>query len=336
MLCIKVPVKEAQKVKKELISKDLLDKEHFIKKDKDCVYFPVKKRFKTQYKFVHKILKKKKPRADLKASLTKKLSKDDLEFLRRSMDVIGDIVILEIPKELEKKEKLIANEVLRTNKSIKTVLKKGKHEGVFRTQKLKLLAGEKTKEATYKENNVTLKLDVENVYFSPRLSNERKRIYKQVRRGEDMLVMFAGCGVYPLVISKNTKAKHITGIEINPTAHNYALQNLLLNKAENVSVFLGDVRNIVPKLGKKYDRIVMPLPKQAHTFLEVAFKASKKGTIIHLYQFINENEIKKREKEIKEICKKRKIECRIINSEKCGQQAPHVFRVCIEFKITKT
>jgi tRNA G37 N-methylase Trm5 len=109
----------------------------------------------------------------------------------------------------------------------------------------------------------------------------------------------------------------------------------LLNKAENVRVFLGDVRNIVPKPGEIYDRIIMPLPREAGNFLDVAFKASKKGTVIHLYQFIDENRIDEREKEIEEICKKHKIRCRILNSVKCGQTASHIFRVCIDFEILK-
>jgi len=335
MLCIRVPVKEAEEVKKELIRKDLFDKEHYLKKDKEFVYFPVKKRFRTEYKyeFVHKLLKKKKPRTSLKSSLTRKLSKKDLAFLRTSMDIIGNLAILEIPKELEKKEKLIAKEVLRTNKNIRTVLKKGKHEGLFRTQRLKYLAGEKTTEAVYKENNVILKLDVGKVYFSPRLSNERKRIYKQVRKGEDVLVMFSGCAPYVCVIAKNTRAKHVTGVEINPEAHNYALQNVLANKLNNTSVFLGDVKHIVPKLNKKFDRIIMPLPKSAADYLDVTLKASRKGTIIHFYDFQKEREAKKSVEKIKKVCAKAKKKCRFLRTVKCGQAAPREFRFCVEFRI---
>jgi tRNA (guanine37-N1)-methyltransferase len=335
MLCIRVPLKDAEKVKKELIKDNLLNKDYPVTKDKEFIYFSVKKKFKAEYDFKYKFLRKKNLQTDLKSSLTTKLSQNDLKFLRKSMDIIGNIAILEIPTELEKKEKLIAKEVLQINKNIKTVLKKGRHEGVYRIQRLGYLAGEKTKEAVYKENNVVLKLDVEQVYFSPRLSSERKRIMQLIKKPEEVLVMFSGCGVYPLVISKNTNAKHITGIEINPVAHNYALQNVLLNKAENVSVFLGDVRNIIPKLREIYDRIVMPLPKQAENFLDVAFKVSKKGTIIHLYQFINENQIDEKEKEIKIICNRYNVGCQILNSVKCGQAAPHIFRVCIDFQITK-
>ena len=85
-------------------------------------------------------------------------------------------------------------------------MKTGIHEGEYRTQKYECIAGIDKREAIYKENNVTLVLDVEKVYFSPRLSTERKRIYQQVVPGETILVMFSGCSPYPIVISKNTMA----------------------------------------------------------------------------------------------------------------------------------
>jgi tRNA (guanine37-N1)-methyltransferase len=333
MLCIKVPVKEAEKAKKELMQKDLLDKDYFLKKDEEYVYFPVKKKFRTKHGFAKKLLKKKKQRAGLKGTLQAKLDKKDLEMLRRSMDIIGDIAILEIPAELEKKKKLIAQEVLRQNKNIKTALKKGRHEGIFRTQQLEHLAGEKTKEALYRENNITLRLDVEKVYFSPRLSNDRKRIARMVKKGEDVLVMFSGCAPYVCVIAKNSKARHVCGVEINPTAHNYALQNVLLNKLSNTGVFLGDVKSVVPKLGRKYDRILMPLPKSACDFLGIALKAAKKGAVIHLYDFKKEEELSETKASIREACRKAGRKCKILQTVRCGQQAPRTFRYCVEFEV---
>jgi len=255
MLCIKVPIKEAEKIKKELLKKGLFDKEHAIVKAKGFVYFPVSKKFKAKYSFTNKALKKKALHTDLKSSLKNKLNKKELQFVKRSLDVIGNIAILEIPKELEnrKKEKLIAEEVLRLNKNITTVLKKGKHEGVFRVQKLEHLAGKNTKEAVYKEHGIMMKLDVEQVYFSPRLSTERKRIMQLVKKPEDILVMFSGCAPYVCVLAKNTPARHVWGIEINPVAHRYGWENLKLNKISNAFLINEDVKTAVPHL---YQRIL--------------------------------------------------------------------------------
>jgi len=251
MLCIKVPVKQAEKAKKEIIAKGLFDKEHQIVKDKGFVYFPVKKKFKTKHSIVNKPLKKISLPTNLKSSLKKKLSKNDLKLLKRSMDIIGNIAILEIPAELEKKEKLIAQEVLHINKNIRTVLKKGRHEGVFRVQKLEHLAGEKTKEAVYRENNVVLKLDVEQVYFSPRLSTERKRIMQLIKKPEVVLVMFSGCAPYVCSIAKNTPAKYVYGIEINPVAHKYGVENIRLNNIHNALLINEDVKTALPGFYKR-------------------------------------------------------------------------------------
>src|SRR3989344_49506 len=262
---------------------------------------------------------------NLKFLLKNRLTKKEIDMLPSSFDVVGSILIFSgFPKELQKKEKVIGNEIIRNFKHIKTVLRKTKkYSGQFRLAKLKIIAGERTKETAHKENNVSIKLDVEKVYFSPRLSEERKRIFLQVKPKEELLIMFSGCGVYPLVIAKNTNAKEIYGIEINPTAHKYALENLKLNKNNNIKLFLGDVKKITPKLKVKFDRIIMPLPASSQDYLTDAFKVAKKGTIIHIYTF---NLV-----EIKERLKKEKA--KILNIIKTGQVSTKKYRYCIDFRI---
>src|SRR3989338_4047927 len=178
----------------------------------------------------------------LKDILGKKLTKKELSLVPSSFDMVGSIIIFsDFPKQLSKKEKISGNDILKNFRHFKAVFKKTKkYSGKFRTPKLKLLAGSNNKETMHKENNVKLKLNIEKVYFSARLSEERKRIAKKVRKNEKILVVFSGCGVYPLVIAKNTKAGEIYGIEINPIAHKYALENVKLNKISNVKLFLGD------------------------------------------------------------------------------------------------
>ena len=153
-----------------------------------------------------------------------KVTREELGLVPSSYDIVGSIIIFsDFPKELAIKERIIGEGILKLHKSIKTVCKKTKkYSGKYRLPKLKIIAGEKTKETTHKENNAVLKLDAEKVYFSPRLSTERKRIFEQIRKNEDILVMFSGIGVYPITIARNTAAKEIYGVEINPIAHKYA------------------------------------------------------------------------------------------------------------------
>jgi len=337
MLAAKTKLKNAEKIKEFLINKKLLNHNFIPLKEKGFIYFPLNNEINHRdIEIINKKLNKSlKKSRNLKSSLKGKLTKKEMSYLKTSFDSVGNIAILEIPKELESKEELIAKELLRINKNIKTVLKKsGVHEGKLRTQKMQYLAGIDTKETIHKENNVQLKLNVEEVYFSPRLSSERKRIAKQVKKDEEILVMFSGCAPYPCVLAKNTEAKKILGIEINPVGHKYGLENLQLNKIKNVELICGDVKKVVPLLNKKFDRILMPLPKSAENFLDVALGAAKKGTIIHFYDFLHEKDIpKKAVEKIDKACKKRKIEYKVLQTVKCGQHAPRIYRICVDFQI---
>jgi len=272
----------------------------------------------------------------IKDLLSKKLTEKELSLVPSSYDVVGEILIFsDFPKELKKKEKPIAETLLAQHKNIKTIAKKtGKYSGKYRLPKIKIIAGKRKKEAVYKENNVVLKLNVEKVYFSSRLANERLRITKLVKPRESVLVMFSGCGPYSIGIAKNTKAKEIYSIEINPTACKYQEENIKLNKIKNIKLFKGDVKRVIPKLNRKFDRILMPLPKGAESFLEDALKSAKKGTMIHFYDFLNENEFDRVKKKIDNACKRIKLKYKILNIVKCGQYSPYVFRLCIDFKIT--
>jgi tRNA (guanine37-N1)-methyltransferase len=271
----------------------------------------------------------------LKQILKKKLNKKELSLVRSSFDIVGSIAIIEIDDEIKKKEKIIAKEVLKLNPSIKTVLKKsGIHYGVYRRQKMIYLAGDKTKVTEHKESGIKMLIDVEKCYFSSRLGTERLRIVKQIVPKEEILVMFSGVAPYPLVFARNSKAKVIYGIEKNPIAHEFAEKNVLLNKFwERIRLIRGDVRKVIPLLGKKFNRILMPMPKTAEEFLPIALKVAKKNTNIHFYDFGRENEFKDIRNKVKNICKKAKKQCRILRTVKCGNYAPGVYRVCVDFRI---
>lgn len=273
---------------------------------------------------------------NLKYYLKNKLTNKELKLVPSSFDVVGDIMIFsDFPRELTKKEKIIGQTILENYHHIKTILKKTKkYSGRFRTPKLKVIAGENRKKTTHKENNVLVKLDVEKVYFSPRMSSERKRIADLIKSNELILVMFSGSGVYPLVIAKNAKCREVYGIEINPVAHEYALENVKKNKLENkIKLFLGDVRKIMPKLNKKFYRILMPLPKGGENFLNLALKYAKNKGIIHFYDFLHEGEFCKAEEKVKAACRKAKKKYKILKIIKCGQYSPGFYRVCADFRV---
>jgi tRNA (guanine37-N1)-methyltransferase len=338
MFALKVNLSDAEKARDALSKAKIMDYNYGMESDRINAFIPLRSKdlpdLNLQYKIVERDFKSAKRPKRLVENLDGLLSAEELNLVRRSYDIVGDIAIIEVPEGLDGKEKVIAKAIMGINSNIKTVLKKSDiHQGEFRTQKLKYVAGKRTKETVHKENNVMLKLDVEKVYFSPRLSTERKRVMEIVVPSENVLVMFSGCGPYPMVIAKNTKADHIVGIEKNEVAHKYALENSVLNKVKNVDFILGDVRDIVPKLRERYDRIIMPLPKDADTFLDMAFMVSKPGTIVHLYLFLDKDDLDEGKRKVSEACKRYGKMSKILNVVKCGQYSPSTFRVCVDFKI---
>lgn len=273
---------------------------------------------------------------NLRDYLKGKLTEKESSLFRRAFDVVGDIAVVEIPRELEKKQKAIAAAVLEMHRNIKSVYKElGGRKGKLRLQKLKWLAGEKGTETVAAENGVRLKLDVEKVYFSPRMSTERKRIYQQVKKGETVLVMFSGAGPYVVEIAKLTGAKIVYGVEVNRVAHKYAVENIKLNKVEQKTMlYCGDVRKVVPQLKMKFDRILMPLPKGAEAFLGVALAAAKRNSIIHFYDFEKDEDIPAAsEAKVRAAAAKAKKKAKIFSVVKCGQLAPRAYRVCADVKV---
>ena len=268
---------------------------------------------------------------NLKQLLEGRLKEEVLKEIPRAFDQVGDIAIIKLPESLmenEEVKKEIAFCILKSHKHIKSVfLKKGEVSGKFRVAKHEYVLGENKTETVHKEYGCRYKLDINKVYFNFRLGNERYRIAKQVREGEKVLVMFAGIGCFAIAIAKHSKPSLVVAVELNPDAFAYLKENIELNKVgDKVIAVEGDVREKVPEIVEKYgkfDRILMPLPKDASSFLDLAKLASKENAIIHFYTFA-----KSEEEAVKNIGE----EVEIIKIVRCGEYAPFVFRFCIDFK----
>lgn len=337
VLAVKVKKKETEKVKEFLVKNNLLNNSYLIGKEGKHIFLPVKEKNSKlkKYQVVEKRLKKIKKNKTIAEMLKNKLSSEELNLLPRTFEEIGDILIIELAEELKKKKKMIGQFFLKKHKQAATVLmKKEEHKGRYRLRKLEWLAGEKKKETIHRENGVLLKLDVEKVYFSSKLGGERMRIAELVKPDEEVLVMFSGCGPYPLTIARNSPVKEAVGVELNPVAHGYAVDNMTLNRLwGKVKFYRGDVRKVVPKLGRKFERVVMPLPKTGEEFLDLALNMVKKKGIVHYYAFLGEENMEKEIEKIKKICKKNKRKSQVVNWRKCGSFAPGVFRVVYDLKI---
>lgn len=257
----------------------------------------------------------------------------------RSYSVLGSVAIVNFPRGTKKKEKKhFALELLKKNKAIKTVLyKSGIFHGRLRTMKTKYLAGEKTKEIIYHENRCVFRFNVDKTYFSPRLSNERKEMCSKIKKGDEVLVMFAGVAPFSIVLAKNTKASKIYSNELNKRANKYAEMNIELNKVKDKVILInGNIRKIARKLAKekkKFDIIIMPRPQLKNSFLKEAFILSKKGTKIYYYDFCKVNEVDAKVNMIKFEATKFGKKIKVLKVKHAGEIAPYKIRVRVDFEV---
>lgn len=347
---ILIEKQKAQKVHSFLLAHGLLDRNLKPFTIKAGVVFPVikihPKTFSKLKKISSKIKRVKKnfPKrtvkpGNIKEALKKKLSKKELELVQTSYDSLGDVAIIEIPKKLKEKEKIIGEALLETKKSLKSVyLKTGAHTGIFREEPVKLIAGEKKKYAFYKEHGCVFRISLGKVFFSPRLSTERLRIANKIKKGEKVAALFAGVGPFPIVFAKKSKMENAAAIELNPKAFKDMEENIRLNKVSGkIEPVLGDVKKLVKKYKGKFDRAVMPLPKGGETFLEAAINYIKpSGGIVHYYQFTSkENPYKVPTEQIRKACSKLGRKFRVVEKRKVRDYAPDIIQIVMDFKVWK-
>jgi tRNA (guanine37-N1)-methyltransferase len=277
-----------------------------------------------------------KPR-NLRDALNNILTPEEKKKLVTSFDIIGDIAVIDIPDELVGKEKEIGKALLEVHKSIKVVCKRsGIHEGDYRIRHVEFIAGEHRTETIHRESGISLKLDIDNVYFTPRLCHERERIAALVKKNETIGAFFAGVGPFALVIAKKQPSARIYAIELNPTAFEYLKYNINVNGAGgSIYALCGDVREIAPHLlTGQCDRILLPLPKGGEDFLNIAFECAKKGCVIHFYQFApEENSYSAAITRVENAAKKAGRKAEIVNRHIVRPYAPRVNQIVLDIKV---
>jgi tRNA (guanine37-N1)-methyltransferase len=276
----------------------------------------------------------------LKSRLLTTIPQELHEFIPNSFDILGSkeksIALIEIPKETSSYEKEIAEAVMFMHKNVESVLsKESKRYGEFRIRDLRLIIGNENTEIIHREAGCRLKCDPRKTYFSTRESTERERISNQVKKNEDILVMFSGIGSYPICIAKQHPNARITAVEINPDAHNYCVENIKLNQVSaQIFPLLGDVREVCPSLGKKYDRVIMPLPMGAFKYLDTSIPLIKKEGVLHFYHWApNENLYDEAETLVRNAALELSKEIEVVNRIKVSKYNPKISKIRIDVKI---
>ncbi len=264
------------------------------------------------------------------------LSPAEMQEAIFAFDVLGKLALIEIPKKLQKKKKKIASALMHAVKNVESVYEKvGEHEGKFRLEKVRFIAGKKISSTSYKEWNCDFELMPGKVFFSPRLGTERQRIASYVKKGETVAVFFAGVGPYAVTLAKHAKPARVFAIEWNPDAIPWLEMNVRKNKVQDIVVPIhADVKKVGHILGQ-CDHVIMPAPESATKYLSEAIKClSPRGGRIHCYAFVsNKKPLHAMWKKLQLGLKKVKGTAEVEDIRKVLQFSPRKVQMCAVLRV---
>jgi tRNA wybutosine-synthesizing protein 2 len=253
-------------------------------------------------------------------------------FLPRKWELLGDVLLLKLPDELDYMKEEIAQAYAK-ELNARTVLKDLGIVGNLREPKVELLWGKET-ETVHKENGVKFKLDVSKLMFSSGNIDERIRMASVAKKGEVVVDMFAGIGFFSIPMAVHSKPKKIFSCELNPVAYHYLSENVKLNEVQNmVTPILGDNRDFEGQ--GIADRIVMGYLEDTHRYLAKALSVLKDDVgVIHYHEKCPNELLKSRPLEnVRKEVEKKGRSMELLDMRTVKSYAPGVSHVVLDVKV---
>jgi tRNA wybutosine-synthesizing protein 2 len=256
-------------------------------------------------------------------------------LLPSSYQMVGDIMLLKLPRLRDGKKSLLAESVLKEFPYVKTVCEISGVTGELREPVTTKLAGKDTV-TIHKENGLLYRINVSQVMFSKGNLNERKRLIEKIRHDEQIVDMFAGIGYFSLGLAKFSPARNIIAIEKNPNAYNLFVENIALNKITNISAIQGDCRIAAQSMQNAADRVLMGYFPGTEHFLPAAIFMVKNKGMIHFHNIYSKKELwSKPLADLETICRGMNCSFRIMEKKKVKSYAPNVFHAVMDVEIEK-
>lgn len=218
------------------------------------------------------------------------LGEDKARLVWARIDVVGDIAVVKVPVtgalDLEDLKRLGQALVERVGHIRSVWAAATPVSGEYKLRTFIHLAGEERSATIYKEHGCRFKVDIRRVFITPRLNYEHMRVAKLVRPMETVVNMFAGAGLFSIIIACRARPRRVYSIDINEHAYRLMVENVRLNKVEEiVEPIHGDAARVIEdRLQGVADRVLMPLPDLAVEYLPYALKALKpRRGVIHIY-----------------------------------------------------
>jgi len=218
----------------------------------------------------------------LEPLLMRPLEEGEKQLLPRRWQILGDLVLVNIPAEIEHLKHDIGEALLVVYPRCKSVLWDKGVRGKLRKPDIEVIAGSKTN-TIHKENYCKFALDASRVMFSAGNFAERARM-SEVGCSEKVLDMFSGIGQLCIPMAVHAHPQSICAIELNSVAYGYLKQNITLNDIDDiVHPILGNCAYVTPK--EQFDRVIMG-HFDAFDYLQTALQALVPGGVMHYHEIV--------------------------------------------------
>jgi len=214
-------------------------------------------------------------------------SRDIGECISSSIDIIGDIALIEVycRDVLERYREAITQAVIKLNPSVRTIYAKGIVEGMHRVRNIVFIGGEEKTKTIHKEHGILIAVDIAKTYFNPSLSTEHSLVAKELSYARSILDLFTGVGPFALHIAKISNS-YIVACDINRDALKLLRESIEMNRLKGyIDILEIDSINFIENRGfiGKFDAIIMNLPHHAYKLICSALEVVKSSGKIYLY-----------------------------------------------------
>ncbi|ELZ04600.1 class I SAM-dependent methyltransferase [Natrialba aegyptia] len=323
--CVRVPLEDGETTRRELADADLIADDYELTVDDGSLYVPVTDpaAVSDEFELVTRAV-------DERETQT---TPADLLGFDPTYERLGEAVLLDEDDGDRARE--ISDALFQSDLPVETVLNKAsKVKGETRVRDWDLLAGEDT-EVVHREYGSEFRLDLAEVYFSPRLATERHRVAEQVTADERTFDMFAGVG--PFVVPFAKRGAECVGVDINPDAIEYLQENARRNGVgDRVTALCDDVRATASDYENWADRIVMNLPHSADEFIDAAVTIAGDECVLHYYDIQHEDDPFGPGERVIRRAAEPAYEVTVETRHVVRSYAPHELNVCLDVRLDRS
>lgn len=208
------------------------------------------------------------------------------DVLPRAFDVVGDLVLVRLPPEAVPWKAEVGRALLDFVPGARYVGWDQGVKGVERRRRIERIAGAGALQTRVRENGLTLDVDLDRAYFSPRLAREHARVAGEVAAGETVLDLCCGIGPFALTIARDGRARSVTAVDVNPDAIALLRANAArLGVSDRIDARVADLAVFLAE-PHPADRAILNLPHEGIKYLpSVAEQVVRAGTL-HYYEIM--------------------------------------------------